>query len=106
MGRLEVVLDPGVGVSAADLAAVWDRDDVAREVGLAAVGTARPGDFFGVVELVVVPLAVNLASSAITALLGRLVAGLRAGEPEHPGLEFAEMTRADGDRVVVVRLRR
>jgi hypothetical protein len=35
-------------------------------VGVASVDAAKPEDFFGVVELVV-PLLVNLASSAVTA---------------------------------------
>ncbi len=103
MRRLVVVVDPAVLVSPAQLAAAWDGDDVTRAAGAAVVEPARPGDFFGVVELVVVPLAVNLTTSAITALVGRLVARLRP-EPG-PDLEITETTRPDGDRVVVVRTR-
>jgi hypothetical protein len=104
MTQLEVVLEPGVGVSPADLAAAWESDEEARATGPASVRTAPPDGFFGVLELVIVPLAVNLASSAITALVGKLIARLRTGEPEAPALEIVEMTRPNGDRIVVVRL--
>lgn len=104
MGRLVVVLDRGVGISPAEFSAAWAGDAEARTVGVASVDAAAPGDFFGVVELVVVPLLVNLASSAVTALVGRLVGKARSGKTGQPELEIAELTRADGDRVVVVRL--
>jgi hypothetical protein len=106
MKRLVVVLDPGVAVSAAELAAAWDADQEARAAGSATVETAKPGDFFGVLELVVIPLAVNVASSGITAIVGRLMAKLRPAQPGQPDLEIAEMTGADGDHVVIVRSRR
>jgi len=105
MGRLVVVLDRGVGVSPAELAAAWAGDAQARAAGVASVDAAAPGDFFGVLELVVIPLLVNLASGAVTGLVGRLVAKVRPDQPGQAELEIAEMTRADGDRVVVVRLR-
>lgn len=105
MSRLVVVLDDSVGVSPAGLAAAWSDDVEASAAGVASVEAAAPGDFFGVLELVVIPLLVNLASSAVTGLVGRLVA---KGRPDGPGqseLEIAEMTGAGGDRIVVVRLR-
>jgi hypothetical protein len=105
MGRLVVALDPGVGVGPAELAAAWAGDVQACAAGSASVDVVVPGDFFGVLELVVVPLAVNLASTAVTALVSRLVAKVRPGRPGEPELEIAEMTSAAGDRVVVVRLR-
>ena len=105
MGRLVVMVDPGVGVSAGELAGAWGEDPEAGAVGAASVDAAVPGDFFGVVELVVVPLAVNLASSAVTGLVGRLMARLRPAGPEAPELEVTETMRPGGDRVVVVRLR-
>lgn len=101
MGRLVVVIDPGVAVSPAELAAAWNADDAASAVGSAGVEAARPGDFFGVVELVVIPAGVGLAVNAVTAVIGRLVSRLRASR-DQPELEIAEV---DGDRVVVVRLR-
>ena len=105
MGRLVVVLDRGVGVSPAELAAAWADDAEAHAAGVASVDTATPGDYFGVLELVVIPLLINLASGAVTALIGRLVARIRLDGPDQPELEITEMTRTDGDRVVVVRLR-
>jgi hypothetical protein len=105
MGRLVVVVDPALEVAPADLVSAWNADAQARAAGRAVVEKAPRGDFFGVVELVVIPAAVGLGVNAITALTGRLVGKLRpqrAGEAE---LEVAEMTQASGDRVVVVRLR-
>jgi len=104
MGRLIVVLDPGLAVNPADLAAAWDSDGESRAIGTATVETAVPGDFLGVLELVVVPLAVNLATNAITALVGKLVARLRSERPEQPEIEIVAMTQASGDRTVFVRL--
>ncbi len=105
MSRLEVVLDPSLKVNPAELAAAWDDDGEAREAGHATIESAPPGDFFGVLELVVVPLAVNLTTNAITAIVGRLIARLRNEQTDRPELEIAEMTRPNGDRIVVVRLR-
>lgn len=105
MGRLLVMVDQHVKVSPAELAAAWNNDEEARAAGTATVGAAPPGDFFGVLELVVIPLAVNLASAGITALLGRLIGERRPREPEQPEIEITEVTSADGDRVVAVKLR-
>jgi hypothetical protein len=104
MGRLVVVLDPGLAVTPADLAAAWDRDEETRAAGVATLETAVPGDFLGVLDLVVVPLAVNLATNAINALIGKLLATLRPERPDQPSLEITEVTRANGDRTVFVRL--
>ena len=106
MARLVVVLDPNLKVSPGDLALAWDGDDEAHAAGIATVDSAPPGDFFGVLELVVVPLAVNLVTNAVTAMVGKLITKLRPEQPEQPDLEIAEMTGANGDRIVTVRLRR
>ena len=106
MKRLVLVLGPGMAVSPAELAAAWDGDQEARAAGSATVEAARPGDFFGVLELVVVPLAVNLASGGITAIVRGLMAKLAPAQLDQPELEITEMTGADGDRVVIVRSRR
>jgi hypothetical protein len=105
MGRLVVVLDDSVGVSPAELATAWAGDAEARAAGEASMEAAPPGDFFSGLELVVIPLLVNLASSAITGLVGRLVAKARPDREGQDGLEITETTGADGDRIVVVRLR-
>jgi hypothetical protein len=106
VGRVLVALDPGTGVSPEDLAAAWGADEEARSVGAARVEPAVRGEFLpDVVTLVAIPVAVNLASAALTAMVGRLVARLRGARPGEPEIEVAAVTSADGDQVVVVRLR-
>ena len=105
MSRLTIVLDPGVHVTPGELAECWNGDEVASAAGPATVSAARAEAFFGVLDLVVVPLAVNLATSAITAMVVSLIAKIRRRPDGHRDLEIAQMTRANGDRVVVVRLR-
>lgn len=112
MNRLVVAVDGSVGVTPAELAAAWDGDDEAREVGLASVQSPQPGEFVGdVVALVVIPLAVNLASSAACALVGRVLARLRAAPrgttalQGAPGaMEIAASANGPADLVVVVRM--
>jgi hypothetical protein len=101
-----IVLDPGVAVSPAALAAAWGADEQARAVGPASVETSARGDFLpDVLTLVAIPVAVNVASTAVTAMVTRLVDSLRGTRPDQPDIEVAELTRADGERIVVVRVR-
>ena len=103
--RLVVVVDRAVGVSPTDLAAAWDADEQARGAGLAAVEVPRPGEFVAdVLALVVIPLAVNLASTAACALVSRVIARLRQSQPDSGELEVVAAAGADGETVVVVRL--
>jgi hypothetical protein len=104
MGRLVLAIDPGMEVGPVELAAAWNRNDETSAVGTAVVEAAPPGDFFGVMELVVIPAGVGLAVNGITAMISSLVAKLQAGT-DPPELEIAETTRPNGDRIVVVRLR-
>jgi hypothetical protein len=105
MGRLAVAVDRAVGVSPADLAAAWDEDAEARETGLAAIEAPRLGMFLGdVAALVVIPLAVNLASSAACALVGKVVAALRPARPDTGELEVVAADGGDGELVVIVRI--
>ena len=105
MGRLVVAVDPGVEVSPADLAAAWESDGEARAVGAASVEMSGRGDFLpDVLTLVVIPLGVNVASTAACALVSRLVARLRPARPDQLAVELAETAGDDGDRVVVVRV--
>lgn len=106
MGRLVLALDPELEVSPADMAAAWNGDDEAGLVGSATVETAPPGDFFGLMDLVAIPAGVGLTVNVITAMVGTLIAKLRGRRPDQADLEIAEMTRPNGDRIVVVRLRR
>jgi hypothetical protein len=104
VGRLVVAVDRAVGVSPADLAAAWDQDAQAREAGLAAIEAPEPGEFLGdVLALVVIPLVVNLVSSAACALVSRVMAGLRPARPETADLEVVAVARGD-ELVVVVRI--
>lgn len=104
MGRLMLAMDPDLEVSPADLAAAWNGDEETSLVGSATVETAPPGDFFGLMDVVVIPAGVGLTVNGITAMVGTLIARLRA-RPDQTDLEIAEMTRPNGDRIVVVRLR-
>jgi hypothetical protein len=104
MGRLAVVLDPDVAVTPTAFAAAWDSDEETHAVGVATVERAAPEHFFGVVDLVVVPLAVNLATNVITALVVKLMTGLRHEQPKRPEIEIVEITQKNGDRIVFVRL--
>lgn len=110
MARLVVAIDRSVGVSPADMAAAWDRDDEARRAGPAVVEVPRPGEFLAdVLALVVIPLGVNLASSAACALVSRVVARLRpqCAEPAASSvLEVVASGDASSDLTVVVRLGR
>ena len=101
-----IALDPGVGVSPAGLAVAWDADEQARALGPATVQASARGDFLPDVSmLVAIPVRVNVASTAITAMVSRLVARLRDARPGQPEIEVTETTTADGDRVLVVRAR-
>jgi len=107
MGRLVVALDAGLGVSPEELAAAWDADEQARELGGAALEEPPSSEYIAdVVALVVIPLAVNLASSATYDLVRKLVAKARPAKPEPPDLEIIHVDRANGDRILVVRQRR
>ena len=103
MGRLIVALDPSVNVKPDDLASTLNATHGTFDAGLATVEAARPGDFLGVVDLVVIPAGVGLAVNGVTAMLGSLVRKLRAPADEAE-LEIVEMTRTNGDRIVVVRI--
>jgi hypothetical protein len=107
VARLLVAVDRAAGVDPADVAAAWDSDDEARGAGLAAVEVPRPGEFLGdALALVVIPLAVNLASSAACALVSRVMQKLRPAAPDAGDLDVVASAGRDGDLVVVVRVAR
>ena len=104
MPELLVALDRGIGVPPAMLAAAWNADRDSCAVGSARVGFDGRGNFLpGGLELVIIPLAVNLASSAVYDLIRKLVRDLRHGEDNSRAIELIEITTSSGDRVVVVR---
>jgi hypothetical protein len=106
MSWLFVALDHGVGVEPAGLAAAWNADRDASAIGSANVEVDRGGEFLPTaLELVAVPLAVNVASSAVYDLVRRLVRDLRHGRDSSRTIELTEMTTSAGDWVVVVRSR-
>src|SRR5690349_9945229 len=107
MNRLLVAVDPGAEIAPRVLAEAWNADGEASALGAARVEAAGPGDFFtGLVELVVIPLAVNLASSVSYDLLKGLITRLRHGRQDAPSVELAEAPAGDGDVVIVVRVGR
>ena len=105
MGRLLVALSQDVGVTPFEFAEAWDGDEEARLVGTATVDTPARGTFLAdVLALVVIPLLVNVGSSAAYDLVRRLVTRARPSEQGEPDLELIEVANSNGDRVVVVRL--
>jgi hypothetical protein len=99
-----VALDPGVGVDAEVFAHSWLGDEEALGVsgGVSVVPAPAAAFLPGVAELVLLPLAVNVASSALYDVVKRLVASRRA--PSARGLEVVDVLDAEGRRVLVVRL--
>ncbi|GAA1575666.1 hypothetical protein GCM10009827_116880 [Dactylosporangium maewongense] len=106
MGRLLVAVDPAVGVAPGELAAQWGVGEETAALGVAQVEKAVNGTMVpGLLELVVVPLAVNLASSLLYDVVRRLIVR------SQPAVDVAEIQlemtdTPSGDRVMVVRLRR
>jgi hypothetical protein len=80
MGRIVILVDTGAGFGPEALAGAWNADAEAEaaSAGAAVVEPAAGEVFFpGLVELVVVPLAVNVASSAVYDLVKKLAVRLR-----------------------------
>lgn len=106
MGRLLVALGPGVGMTASQLAEAWDSDEAVRASGAATVEEPAPGIFGAdLLALVVIPLAVNVGSSAAYDMVRGLISKLRPKKANPPELELIEIEGSDGDRVIVVRVR-
>lgn len=105
MGRVLVGLDPALQMSPADLATGWGADEQARAHGAVEQDAAPSGEFFpGLLELVVLPVAVNLASSLLYSLVKRVIRRARPEPRGHDELELLETTTTRGDRLLVVRL--
>lgn len=96
-----------MGLSPLEVVASWEADEEARAVSSATVEAARGGEFIpGLVELILIPGAVNLATSALYDLIRRVIRRSRPDRGELSELELVETTTALGDRVVVVRCHR
>lgn len=107
MGRLLIALEPVNEVSPVALATAWNADAEARVLGTAQTEGSRKREFLpGALELIVIPLLVNVTSSAVYDLIKKLVRRLHPAPAEELSLELAEMTTKDGDRVVTVRFRK
>jgi hypothetical protein len=100
-----IAIDGAVGVSSSDLAVSWSNDEEASALGPVSREPANGEQFLpGVVEVLVIPLAVNIASTALYNLVRRLVRRCRRPS-ETSELELSEMITGDGDRLLVVRAR-
>ena len=106
--RLVVVVDPGVGVSAGELAGVWAGDPEASALGEVRVEAPTQGQvlFPGLLEFVVIPLAINLGSAVLYDVLRRVLHRSKPSGVAVEELELVESTTEEGDRLVVVRRRR
>ncbi|GLY96268.1 hypothetical protein Acsp02_35230 [Actinoplanes sp. NBRC 103695] len=102
-----MAVDGSVGVSAREFAAGWVQEPDAVEAGPAVAEELPEGAFLpGVTELVVVPLAVNLAAAVVYDVVRRVVSRASRRPREVSEIEIAEVTTAGGDRVIVVRAKR
>jgi hypothetical protein len=106
MARVLVLVDPDVGVSPAELVNAWASDPPSAG-GQVVVEPAQGRVMLpGVLELLVLPVAVNLASSALYDLVRSWVGRARGPAKPVEDFETAESTDAQGNRVVVIRRRR
>ncbi|KJE19996.1 hypothetical protein FF36_05713 [Frankia torreyi] len=112
MARVLLVVDPSVGVSPSDLVKAWTPappvvDGAVVADGAVAVEAVRGRVMLpGVLEVLVLPVAVNLASSALFELVRSWVARARGPAAQDAEFEVVETTDDQGNRVVVVRPRR
>jgi DivIVA domain-containing protein len=101
-------MHPGTGIAPGALADAWNADREASAAGRARAEAAGGPDFFpglvelfpGLVGLVVIPLAVNLASGAGHDLLKRLILSLRHDTSDASSVVMADFP-VGGDVVVV-----
>jgi hypothetical protein len=104
MGRIVIVVAPGAGFGPGAVAAAWNADVETSAAGTAKVEAAGCEVFFpGLVELVVVPLAVNVASSVAYDLIKKLAGRLRRDGGGEPQVERPEVTAGGGDVIIVIR---
>lgn len=104
MNRVVIMVAPGTGFGPGAVAAAWNGDAEGLAAGTAVVEAATGEVFFpGLVELVVVPMAVNMASTVIYELVKKLAARLRAPEGEQPKVEQPEISLGSEDIIIVIR---
>ncbi|CAI7979126.1 conserved hypothetical protein [Frankia sp. Hr75.2] len=101
MARVLVLVDPGVGVSPSELVKLWSPAPPLT-AGAVVVEAVRGRVMLpGVLEVLVLPVAVNLASSALFELVRSWIG--RARGSDEVAFEVVESTDDQGNRVVVVR---
>lgn len=106
MADAMVVIEPPVGITPQQLADWWTADPDARQIGSASVQPATTAAYGPeIVEWVVVPLVVNLASSALYDTVKRLITRARPAPTPDTEVEIIQGTTDRGDPVVVVRTR-
>jgi hypothetical protein len=104
MSRLLIVVAPDAGIAPEAVAAAWNADGEASAAGMARLEAAVGDDFFpGPVELVVIPLAVDPASSAGYGRVKKLAARLRPAGGDELRVKRAEAPTDRGEVIVVIR---
>lgn len=100
MSRLLVALDPSAEVGLAEVMAAWNADPTAAVAGVARIEAVGPGTFIpGLVEMLVIPLGVNLASSAVYDILKGVLKNLRDNQQGDLALSDAH---ASGEDLMIV----
>jgi hypothetical protein len=104
MARIVIVVAPDAGFTPEAVAAAWNADGEVSAAGTAGTEAAGGDVFFpGLVELVVIPLVVNVASSAAYDLVKKLAARLRPTSGDEPRVERPEVPTGGGDVIIVIR---
>jgi hypothetical protein len=100
--QVVLVFDPSLDVDASAMAEQWANDEEVRDNLAGAPGVRQqPATTYhlpGVIEYVVIPLAVNLGSSGLIAITQRLLEKLRPGAKA--AIEVIDTS--DGGKAVVV----
>jgi hypothetical protein len=100
-----VYLAPELGIRPQDFAAAWNETPECRDQGAARLEAAASAQYTDpmlawAATMVVLPLVVNLASSALYDLIRKALA--RRGVQKR--VEITEITRPDGSRLLVVKI--
>jgi len=92
--EIPIVIDPSLDVDVAALKARWEQDPRARELGKVQARASK--QFTGVLELVVIPIAVSVASALIVEAVKRLL------PPEKKETVVVVHQLPDGQEVIMV----
>jgi hypothetical protein len=109
-----LALDPRLGLSPADFAALWNADPAAREVGTVTLERAAPKGFDAGLATIVLQIAGSVALGVVSNIVYDLLkqAAARARErgapvPANPPelIDVQEISRPDGTRLLIVTVR-